>query len=91
MSFVESSFTIQFPEHVAQEKRKYCLDRLGESGATVHLESENTFRIVCRKPNELLRAGRVLFHSHIRNICSVIATSGFAEHRASAYPKASKV
>jgi len=88
--FVESSFTIQFPEHLSGEKRQYCLDRLSEAGARIEKENDGVFRVVCSRPTDLARAGRTLFHSHISKICEVITVSGMAEVRAGAYSKRSK-
>ena len=37
ISFMEpASFTIEFPEHLPPEKRKYCLDQLSNTGASVN-------------------------------------------------------
>ena len=88
--FVESSFTIEFPEHVADEKKQYCLTRLEESGASVEQQSSRIFQVICRKPNELARAGWTLFHTHLRNACQIVGTSGMAEDRATAFPNPSK-
>jgi len=85
VTFTESSFTVQFPEHLAPEKRQYCLDHLGDTGASVQPQSEKVVRITCRKPTELARVGWMLFHTHFATFCDVIATSGSAEARASAY------
>jgi len=90
VEFTESSFTVEFPEHVSYEKRQYCLTQLGESGASVQPQSERVFRIICKKPNELARVGWALFHTHFTNVCHVVRTSGLAEDRARAYPKPSK-
>jgi hypothetical protein len=90
VTFTESSFTIQFPEHLPHDKQQYCLDRLSESGASLQPQSERVFRVVCRKPNELASVGWAIFHTHFAKICRVIGTSGSAEAQATAYPKPSK-
>src|SRR5215475_9020830 len=35
-----AAFTIEFPEHVAPERRQYCLDQLSSTGASVEQQSE---------------------------------------------------
>ncbi len=85
MAFIESSFTIRFLEHVPEERRTYCLNRMRECGATINSESDCVFQVVCGRPNELSRVGRLLFRSHLRKICTVVATSGIAKPRADAY------
>ena len=90
VTFIESSFTIQFPEHLAVDKRQYGLDRLSESGASAQPQSESVFEVVCRTPNELAKVGWTLFHTQFAKICSVIGTSGSAEAKSSAYLKPSK-
>jgi hypothetical protein len=81
-----SSFTIEFHQHVPLERRKYCLTRLGETGAIVELHSEQSASILCLKPNQLAHVGWLLFHSHFNRLCSIVATSGEAQAKASAYP-----
>lgn len=85
-----SSFTIEFPEHLARDKRQYCLDRLTDEGAVVEPQGERVFRVVCSKTTQLTFVGWTLFHTHFADLCRVIATSGDAELRADAYPKPSR-
>ena len=85
-----SSFTIEFPQHITHEKRKYCLDQLINRGAIVEQVTERKFRVLCSKPNQLAHVGWALFHTHFADLCSVTSTSGSAEARASAYPKPPK-
>jgi len=82
-----SSFTIEFDEHVAEEKKKYCLDRLADTAAEVRELGERRFEIVCARPRQLAMVGWSLFQTHFVQLCRVIDTSGSAENRASAYPK----
>ena len=81
-----ASFTIEFPEHLPRAKWQYCLDQLTSHGAQVQPESERAFRVVCEKPKPLAYVGWALFNTHFAQLCKVIATSGGAERRASAYP-----
>jgi hypothetical protein len=85
-----ASFTIEFPEHLPPEKRKYCLDQLSNTGASVERHADHVFRVVCSKPSELAHVGWVLFHTHLSDLCRVTSTSGGAEPRASAYQKPPK-
>jgi len=89
VAVTESSFTIEFPEHVKADKRQYCLSHLSETGASVETQSERVFRVICRKPSELAHVGWTLFQTHFVNVCDVTAVSGSAVNRASAYPKPS--
>jgi hypothetical protein len=82
---MESTFTIEFPEHLAQAKLEYCLARLVESGSTLEHESERVFRIICSTPAQMRDVGWSLFHTHLADLCRVIGTTGKAEARASAY------
>jgi len=84
------SFTIEFPQHLPSEKRKYCLDQLSNIGASVERHADYVFRVVCSKPSELAHVGWVLFHTHLSDLCRVTSTSGGAEARASAYQKPPK-
>ena len=90
MIIAESSFAIRFPEHLAREKKEYCLGHLCNAGARIERENDLVFRVVCSKPAELTKVGWTLFHTHLANICEIIDTSGLAEARASAYPKSPK-
>jgi hypothetical protein len=83
-----ASFTIQFPEHLSPEERRYCVDRCGNAGATVEQQGEHVFRIVCSKRQQLIRVGYLLLCSHISDMSQVISTTGAAEARASAYQHA---
>jgi hypothetical protein len=85
-----SSFTIEFPEHVQHEKRQYCLDRLSDCGAAVEQVTEREFRVLCSTPNQLAHVGWALFHTHFADLCRVTSTSGWAEAKASVYPKPHK-
>jgi hypothetical protein len=85
----QASFTIEFPEHLPREKWQYCLTQLTDTGAAVEQETERVFRVICSKRKQLAHVGWALFHTHFSNLCRVVATSGEAENRASAYPKPS--
>jgi len=80
-----SSFTIEFDEHVAEQKKKYCLDRLADTAAEVRELGERRFEIVCQRARQLAMVGWLLFQSHFAQLCRVTATSGIAEDRADAY------
>ena len=82
-----SSFSIEFHAHVPLDRRQYCLTRLADTGATVETRNEQTATIFCSKPNQLAHVGWLLFHSHFNRLCRVVATSGEAQSKASAYPK----
>jgi hypothetical protein len=84
------SFTIEFPEHVKSEKSQYVLNELKSAGAEVEQHSDRTYLITCSKANHLNHIGWALFHSHFREVCRVIAVSGGAEARASAYSRPPK-
>ena len=86
----QSSFTIEFPEHVSLEKRQYCLDRLSDHAASVEKVTERRFRVLCSKSSQLAHVGWALFHTHFVDLCAVVSTSGDAEARANAYPKLPK-
>ena len=83
------SFTIEFPEHLSEAKRQYCLDHLKNIGALVEPQSERVFLITCLRPQQVAHVGWALFHTHFQNQCRVISTSRGTEARASAYPKPS--
>jgi hypothetical protein len=85
----QPSFTIEFPEHLSEAKRQYCLDQLKNTGALVEPQSEGVFLIVCVRPHQLAHVGWALFHTQFQNQCRVISTGGGAEARASAYTKPS--
>ena len=80
-----SSFTIEFPEHLAGERREYCLFHLRDLGASVEPIDGNRFMVSCQKPKDLSRAGHFLFHTHVASYTKVVAASGEAKLRASAY------
>lgn len=82
-----SSFTIEFAEHITIEKQRYCLDPLAELGSEVKAQGERRFEIACPKPSELAMVGWSLFQTHFSRLCRVVATSGSAEARATAYLK----
>ena len=80
-----SSFTIEFPEHLAAQPREYCLFHLRDFGASVEPIDGRRFLVSCHKPKELARVGHFLFHTHVAGYTQVLAVSGAAERRASAY------
>ena len=80
-----SSFTIEFPEHLAEKHMEYCLFHLRDLGAMVDSLGGNRFFVSCHKPKELARVGHFLFHTHVASYTQVVATSGAAELRANAY------
>lgn len=80
-----SSFTIVFPEHLSPERREYCLFHLRDLGASVEPIDGNQYLVLCHKPKDLSRAGHFLFHTHVASYTQVVAVSGDAELRASAY------
>src|ERR1700680_1678194 len=82
-----SSFTIEFPEHVPYGKRQYCLDCLADDGGLVESQGDRTVQITCLKRSQWATRGWSLFHMHFSNLCRVIAASGAAEARATAYSK----
>jgi hypothetical protein len=86
--FIEpSSFTIEFPEHLAREKEQYCIDFLTNYGGSVEALAERRFRIVCSKRPVLAKVGWALFHTHFKDLCRVVAVSGSAENRKTPYTK----
>jgi hypothetical protein len=78
------SFTIEFQEHVPTRNREVWLDRLKNRGAQVERQSEHVFSVHCSTRREIRRAGFLLLWP-MRDLCSVIGTTGGAEARASAY------
>lgn len=80
-----SSFTIEFPEHLAVPRQEYCLFHLRDLGAAVEPLDGNRFLVSCHKPKELARAGHFLFHTHVASYTKVVAAFGNAELRASVY------
>jgi hypothetical protein len=82
----ESSFTVEFPEHLPRDKWQYVLEQLAQTGATIDEETEQKFWISCSRARQLAHVGWALFHTHFRDICKVVATSGSAVAEASAYP-----
>jgi hypothetical protein len=85
------SFTVEFLEHLSPQDWQQWLIQLGNTGASVEPQSERVYVVVCSRPQQLAHVGWLLFHSHLRNLCRVVSTSGGAEARASAYPKPSSV
>ena len=80
-----SSFTIEFPFHLDEGKRDYCLNRLREDGGEVEVLSTTTFRIRCATVRDVENVGRSLYHTMISGCCKVVGVSGVAVNRASAY------
>jgi hypothetical protein len=78
------SFTIEFLEHVPTDRRKFWLDLLKNKGARVEQLNDRVFHIHCSDRREIRRAGNLLLWP-MRNVCSVIGTTGTAEARASSY------
>lgn len=78
------SFTIEFLEHFSASRYKVWLDLLKNKGARVEQQSERVFRIHCSNRAEIRKAGFLLLYP-MRDDCNVIATTGSAEARASAY------
>jgi len=87
----ESTFTIAFPEHPPREKWQYILDQLADTGASIEQQGEHNFVVVCAKPTQTEGVGWALFHTHINNMCKVVATSGSALAQASAYSSPQKM
>ncbi len=83
-----ASFTIRFPEHVTRERVQECLVHLEAAGAAIAVLGEHEFRIDVAKPRSVAEVGGWLYHSYMKHLCSVVGTSGSAEPRAGAYPKA---
>lgn len=81
---VESTFTIEFPEHLPRDKWQYVLDQLMDTGASIE-QGEHNFIVVCNKPSQTEAVGWALFHTHFNGKCKVVATSGSAVAQASAY------
>jgi hypothetical protein len=81
-----SSFTLEFPEHLPRATWQYVLDQLAQTGAVVEEKSQRQFLVTCSKGRQLAHVGWALFHTHFRDICNVVATSGGARAQASAYP-----
>jgi len=79
------SFTVEFLEHLSPQDWQQWLIQLGNTGASVEAQSERVYAVACSRPH----VGWLLFHSHLRNLCRIVSTSGGAEPRASAYPKPS--
>jgi hypothetical protein len=82
-----SSFTVEFFEHLPPQDWQQWLTLLANTGASVERKSDRVFVVACSRPQQLAHVGWLLFHSHLRDICRVVSTSGEAETRASAYPK----
>jgi len=82
----ESSFTLEFPEHLPRAKWQYILDQLGQTGASVEEQTEHRFLVTCSRDKQLAEVGWALFHTHFQDKCKVVATSGAAVAKASAYP-----
>lgn len=80
-----STFTIEFPIHLAEDRREYCLFHLRDLGAAVEQSGENSFVVSPHRLKELARIGHFLFHTHVASYTKVVAVSGAAELRASAY------
>jgi hypothetical protein len=87
----ESSFTVEFLEHLPQAEWQYLLDELTKIGASVEQKTERRFRITCSRETQLAHVGWALFHTHFRGKCRVVATSGGAVAEASAYPHPPRV
>ena len=79
------SFTIEFPVHLAQEKKDYCRFMIREDGGTIIEIGPNTWRIDCDKPKILNHVGWMLFNSVVAKHCRITETAGAAENRAGAY------
>jgi hypothetical protein len=52
-----SSFTIEFGEHIPQEKQTYCLNRLAEDAAEIKTQGPRKFEIVCLRASQLAKVG----------------------------------
>ncbi len=86
----ESTFTIEFPEHLPREKWQYVLDQLTDTGASIE-QGEQNFVVVCTKLSETEAVGWALFHTHLNSKCKVVATSGSAVAQSSAYSNPPKM
>ena len=75
------SFTVEFLEHLSPQDWQQWLIQLGNTGASVDPQSERVYAVVCSRPQQLAHVGWLLFHSHLRNLCRVVSTSGGAEAR----------
>ena len=82
----DSSFTLEFPEHVPRTKWQYILDQLAQTGSTVEETDTHQFLVTCTRERQLAHVGWALYHTHFRDVCRVVATSGEAVSEASAYP-----
>jgi len=80
------SFTVEFFEHLSPQDWQQWLTQLANTGASVELKSDRVFVVACSR-TQLAHDGWLLFHSHLRDMCRVVSTSGEAETRASAYPR----
>lgn len=81
-----STFTVEFPEHLPREKWQYILDGLAQTGASIEQKGDRTFVVLCTRKKHLEHVGWALFHTHYPTKCKVIATSGATVAEASAYP-----
>jgi hypothetical protein len=80
-----SSFTIEFPEHLAYKRREYCLFHLRDLGAAVEPSIDHEFVVTCSSQKQLIRVGQFLFHTHVASYTKVIAASGSAQLSADVY------
>jgi hypothetical protein len=81
------SFTVEFFEHISPQDWQQWLTQLANTGASVEPKSDRVFVIACSRAQQLAQVGWLLFHSHLKDMCRVISTSGEADTHASAYPK----
>lgn len=86
---MQSSFTLEFHQHVSAEKRQWVLDRLADSGTSVAVTTinETTYEIACHPGKELSRLGWTLFQTHFPKFYRVIEVTGDAQLSANAYRK----
>ena len=84
---VESSFTIEFHEHVPTEKRKWVLNQLVDTGTSVVQVAINdvTYEVGCATRKDLRRLGWALFQTHFPKFYRVIKVSGEAQLSANEY------
>lgn len=86
MSKLDSSaFDIEFPQHVPMGKREYWLNWVSEKGASVEQLSDNVYRFGCTRQKQLAYVGWAIYHTNLSHLCKVVAVTGGAEARASAY------
>jgi hypothetical protein len=87
----ESSFTIEFPEHLPRETWQYILDQLTPDCSSIEQVSGNVFTVSCARIQQMQIVGWALFHTHFKDMCRVIATTGLATAQSSAYSAPTKV